>query len=266
MRSNSPRVSVQELRACSNPPAAVSISASRMRHCARPSDVARSRCSARSPRAARARLRVVAEQVVDLAEHDLRLRTPLRRPRAARSADRASATSTRPCAGAPRSDAMCPSRRSACAACAASPAWSNARCASLGLLARLVEPPDVTERLGAPERVLGRDLPVTRPSSSSRSRSVAAVSRPRRHDAGDELEHQPRRDVVVPRAEKVRHAVLHDAPRPDGRVLRERVRREAEDRRRVVPLVEALRGGAPAGARAASGTDRSPSAGGSARA
>ena len=109
----------------------------------------------------------------------------------------------------------------------------------LGLLARLLELADVTQRLGAPVRVLGggdaRDAAVEHREVLERRGGVAAA----RPGALDEAEHEAGRDVVVARAQQVAHAVLHDAPRADLGVLRERVRREPEDRGRVVALVEA---------------------------
>ena len=260
--SNSVPASVKRSRARWKPPAAVSINARRIRHCARPrtSPVALQRALASlklEPRAG-----VVAEEVVDLAEHHLRLRRPSSSPRLLEARERVRDLQAALCRGTEVGGDVPEEPERTGPRWRASPAWANARRAR-----------------PRPDREPPRGGPMCR-SASARHRAYSAAAGAR-HAAVEELRgpaawprcrgrarQDPamkrnmscRGDVVVPRAQEVRDPVLHDAARADRGVLGERVRREAEDGRRVVALVQALRAGAPAGARAASGTGRCPRA------
>ena len=183
MASNSARASMRSSRARWKPPTAVAIIAWRMRHCARPSESP----SGAAPRGrfARelARARVLAEEVVDLAENDERLRPPGVVVELLEMRDRERQPAAAP-ARARRGPTRC--ARGAAAQCAfrcacLRPARTRAATPRPARAPRRSAPCDGGPRR-ASRRTRRRPSPVTRPSRSSRSRSVAAVSRPRRHD------------------------------------------------------------------------------------
>ena len=164
------------------------------------------------------------------------------RRRASRRARGPATTSARPCAGWARVAARC--GRAGAARCASLPV-SPARAEGLEGLLGLARAPRRGGRCSAAPRARQSapsaacepgQAPLEQLEIAQRRRGVAPAP-PR---AADEVEHQPRRGVVVARLEQVLHAVLHDAARADGRVLRERVGGEAVDGRRVVALLEAL--------------------------